>query len=112
MQAKKSLGNTKDNPSVGCVIIKDSSVVSAACTSFNGRPHAERNAISSLNNSIKNSLKIASDPNGYAKELYAKLSYAESHYELIYLEVPEKRSLEWEPVWDRITRAGKEIDSE
>ena len=56
MQAKKSLGNTKDNPSVGCVIIKDSSVVSAACTSFNGRPHAERNAISSLNNSIKNSL--------------------------------------------------------
>ena len=55
MQAQKSLGNTKENPSVGCVIVKNNSVLSAACTSFNGRPHAEKNAISYLNKNIKDS---------------------------------------------------------
>ena len=55
MHAKKSLGNTKENPSVGCVIVKNNSVISAGCTSLNGRPHAEENAISLLKKSIKNS---------------------------------------------------------
>ncbi len=54
MHAKKSLGNTRVNPSVGCVIVKNNSVVSAGTTSFNGRPHAESNAILSLNKNIKN----------------------------------------------------------
>ena len=45
-QARKSQGNTKMNPAVGCVIVKDNNVISAACTSINGRPHAEQNAIS------------------------------------------------------------------
>ena len=44
-QAHKSLGNTKVNPAVGCVIIKDSHVISAGFTGINGRPHAEYNAI-------------------------------------------------------------------
>ena len=39
--AEKNLGKTKDNPSVGCVIVKNSSVISSGCTSLNGRPHAE-----------------------------------------------------------------------
>ena len=29
------------NPSVGCVIVKNGSVISQVVTSFNGRPHAE-----------------------------------------------------------------------
>lgn len=55
MHAKKSLGNTKENPSVGCVIVNKNSVVSAGTTNFNGRPHAEKNAILSLNKNINNS---------------------------------------------------------
>ena len=45
IQAQKNLGNTNDNPSVGCVIIKNNSVINVGCTSINGRPHAEANAI-------------------------------------------------------------------
>ena len=43
--AEKNLGKTKTNPSVGCVIVKDGSVISSAVTSINGRPHAEFNAL-------------------------------------------------------------------
>lgn len=45
LQAHKNLGNTKENPSVGCVITKQNSIISAGSTSFSGRPHAEYNAI-------------------------------------------------------------------
>jgi len=44
-QAKINLGSTGENPSVGCVIVKNESVVSSAFTSVNGRPHAEANAL-------------------------------------------------------------------
>ena len=54
-QAIHVLGNTKDNPAVGCVITKNDNVISAASTSFNGRPHAEQNAINFLNQNISNS---------------------------------------------------------
>ena len=58
----------------------------------------------------ENSIEIPADPKGYAKQLYAKLACAERKGELIYLEVPEGTSKLWEPVWDRITRAGTAID--
>ena len=45
-QAMKSLGNTETNPSVGCVIVKNNSVIGAGSTGFQGKPHAEVNAIS------------------------------------------------------------------
>ena len=54
LQAKKNLGNTHDNPSVGCVITKNNKVISAACTSMNGRPHAEFNAIKKIRGKYKN----------------------------------------------------------
>ena len=38
-------GLTGTNPSVGCVIVKDNKIISIGQTSYNGRPHAERNAI-------------------------------------------------------------------
>ena len=44
-QAKKILGNTKENPAVGCVITKDGQLIGVGSTSINGRPHAEQNAI-------------------------------------------------------------------
>ena len=43
--AKINLGSTKENPSVGCVVVKNESVISSGFTSLNGRPHAECNAL-------------------------------------------------------------------
>ena len=54
-QAKRALGNTKENPAVGCVIVKNNNVISAGATSFNGRPHAEKNTISCSKNNLRNS---------------------------------------------------------
>ena len=44
-QAQRNLGNTRDNPSVGCVIAKKDHLLGAGFTSKKGRPHAEINAI-------------------------------------------------------------------
>ena len=44
-KAKINLGSTKRNPSVGCIVEKDGAVLSSGCTSLNGRPHAEQNAL-------------------------------------------------------------------
>ena len=43
--AKVNLGKTRLNPSVGCVVVKNNSVISSGYTSRNGRPHAEFNAL-------------------------------------------------------------------
>ena len=55
LQAHKSLGSTKLNPAVGCVIIKNNHVISAGSTSINGRPHAEYNAINFSRVNLKDS---------------------------------------------------------
>ena len=47
-QANKVLGNTSENPAVGCVIVKNGNLISAGHTGFNGIPHAESNAIVSF----------------------------------------------------------------
>jgi len=44
-QADINLGSTSTNPSVGVVVVKNNSVISSGCTSLNGRPHAESNAL-------------------------------------------------------------------
>ena len=54
-QAQKNLGNTNKNPSVGCVITKNNSMISAGCTGINGRPHAEVDAINFSKIDLKNS---------------------------------------------------------
>ena len=54
-QAQKILGNTKDNPAVGCIIAKNKHVIAAGATSINGRPHAEHNAINFSKVKLKNS---------------------------------------------------------
>lgn len=43
--AQAMLGTTGENPSVGCVIVKDGQVVGEAATAAGGRPHAEEQAL-------------------------------------------------------------------
>jgi len=43
--ARRGLGNTWPNPSVGCVIVNDDRVVGRAVTAPGGRPHAEPQAL-------------------------------------------------------------------
>jgi pyrimidine deaminase RibD-like protein len=43
--ATANVGKTGDNPSVGCVIVKDGVVVGEGCTADGGRPHAEELAL-------------------------------------------------------------------
>ena len=49
--AKTRKGLTGNNPSVGCIIVKNDKIISIGQTGINGRPHAETNAI---NNSLEN----------------------------------------------------------
>ena len=49
--ARSRKGLTGENPSVGCVIVKNDKIISIGQTGYNGRPHAETNAI---NNSFQN----------------------------------------------------------
>ena len=48
--AKKGLGNTYPNPSVGCVIVYDYKIIAEGFTSPYGGNHAEVNAINSVEN--------------------------------------------------------------
>ena len=62
-QAETNVGNTKDNPSVGCVIVKKNLVISASCTSQGGRPHAETNALKNLSKKYNDlSLYVTLEP--------------------------------------------------
>ena len=48
-------GHTGVNPSVGCVIVKNNEIVSIGQTNYNGRPHAEYNAINNANVNLEGS---------------------------------------------------------
>ena len=61
-QAKINLGSTKTNPSVGCIIEKDGSVISSGHTSLNGRPHGEFNALNKRINFKKANLFVTLEP--------------------------------------------------
>ena len=49
--AKKNLGKTGLNPSVGTVVVKNDTVISSGVTSINGRPHSEFNALNNIKKS-------------------------------------------------------------
>ena len=53
--AKARHGLTGINPSVGCVIVKNDEIISIGQTGYNGRPHAEFNAIKNSNVSLEGS---------------------------------------------------------
>ena len=53
--ARSRHGLTGTNPSVGCVIVKNDIIISVGTTSYNGRPHAEYNAIKNCTEDLKGS---------------------------------------------------------
>jgi len=61
-EAKINLGKTNGNPSVGCIIVKENSVIASGRTSFNGRPHAEFNALNSKKNFKNSDLYVTMEP--------------------------------------------------
>jgi diaminohydroxyphosphoribosylaminopyrimidine deaminase/5-amino-6-(5-phosphoribosylamino)uracil reductase len=50
--ARRGLGNTWPNPSVGCVIVKDGRVAGRAVTAPGGRPHAEPAALDAAGSAV------------------------------------------------------------
>ena len=60
--AEKNLGKTNKNPSVGCVIVKDDTILSSAATSVNGRPHAEFNALNKKINFKGSNMYVTLEP--------------------------------------------------
>ena len=48
-------GLTGENPSVGCVIVKNNEIISIGQTGYDGRPHAEYNAIKNSNEILEGS---------------------------------------------------------
>ena len=64
--AKARQGHTGLNPSVGCVITKKDKIISIGQTSFNGRPHAEFNAIKNCTENLKDTkIYVTLEPCGH-----------------------------------------------
>lgn len=51
--AARNVGRTGDNPSVGCVLVKDGAVLAEAATAPGGRPHAEEQALAAAGASAR-----------------------------------------------------------
>ena len=60
--AEEHLGQTNLNPSVGCVVVKNHSVISSGITSKNGRPHAEYNALNKAQDFSNSSMYVTLEP--------------------------------------------------
>ena len=60
--AEKNIGHTGTNPSVGCVVVKNDTVISSGITSKKGRPHSEYNALNKLQNCTGASLYTTLEP--------------------------------------------------
>ena len=95
-QASRSLGNTKENPAVGCVIVKNNTLIGAGYTSINGRPHAEHNAIKSTREVVKNSeLYVTLEPcSNYGKTSPCVQKIIRNQFKKVYFSIrdPDKRS--------------------
>ena len=61
-KAKINLGKTQSNPSVGCILVKNNSVISSGYTSIGGRPHAEYNALNFKKNFKNTDLYVTMEP--------------------------------------------------
>ena len=60
--AEKHLGQTKLNPSVGSIVVKNHAVISSGITSLNGRPHSEFNALNKSKNCFGATLYTTLEP--------------------------------------------------
>ena len=61
-KASQNIGSTNENPSVGCVIVKDGAVISSAVTSIKGRPHAEVKALKKSQNLQGSTMYVTLEP--------------------------------------------------
>ncbi len=61
-QAMINIGSTGSNPSVGCVIEKNGSILSSGRTSLSGRPHAESNALKKKINFKNSNIYVTLEP--------------------------------------------------
>lgn len=61
-QARINLGKTSNNPCVGCIVVKNNSVISSGITSLQGRPHAEFNALKKDSNFENSNLYVTMEP--------------------------------------------------
>jgi diaminohydroxyphosphoribosylaminopyrimidine deaminase/5-amino-6-(5-phosphoribosylamino)uracil reductase len=68
--AKDGAGKSADNPSVGCVIVRDGQIIAISRTADGGRPHAETIAINQMRNA---------EINGADCEMYVTLEPC-AHY--------------------------------
>ncbi len=60
--AKSNNGYTAENPSVGCVVVKNNQILSFGTTSYFGRPHAEVNALKSCKNTKGSTVYLTLEP--------------------------------------------------
>ena len=60
--AENQIGKTSNNPSVGCVVVKNNSIISTGVTSLNGRPHAEFNALNKSINFKGSTMYVTLEP--------------------------------------------------
>ena len=60
--AEINLGSTNENPSVGCVVERNGSIISSGYTSISGRPHAEFNALKKKINYKNSNIYITLEP--------------------------------------------------
>ena len=67
--ARARHGLTGENPSVGCVIVKNDEIISIGQTGYSGKPHAEFNAIKNSNDNLDGSkMYVSLEPcNHYGK---------------------------------------------
>ena len=61
-KAFEHLGSTKENPSVGCVVVKNNSIISSGKTAIGGRPHAEESALKKNINFKNSTLYVTLEP--------------------------------------------------
>ena len=96
LQAKKIIGNTKTNPAVGCIIVKDGNMISAGHTSINGRPHAEKNAINFSRIKMNNaSMYVTLEPcSHFGKTPPCTLAIIKNKFKKVFLSIedPDARS--------------------
>jgi len=95
-QAMINLGNTKENPSVGCVIVRNGSLIAVGSTSLNGRPHAEHNAIINSKGKLNDSeLYVTLEPcSNYGKTNPCVLNIIKNKFKKVYFSIkdPDVRS--------------------
>ncbi|HEX8234020.1 MAG TPA: bifunctional diaminohydroxyphosphoribosylaminopyrimidine deaminase/5-amino-6-(5-phosphoribosylamino)uracil reductase RibD [Caulobacteraceae bacterium] len=51
--ARARLGQTGDNPAVGCVVVRGDEVLAEAVTAISGRPHGEEQALDTVGHSAR-----------------------------------------------------------